>query len=406
MNNSSKLLNKLGRRLKKSLFDPDSLQQEQQTIDSETDSNNKKEQWLAGLGDPAKIIGIDRETPNAVTLRIAREDEKAFNYRAGQFITLYLFIGSTLYRRSYSISSIPESENSSSTATISITVKEIFDGRISGFFNRDCKVGQPLIVTEPDGEFTLGAMEPASKQRQFESLVYIAAGSGIAPIYGLLQEQFVKTNSAFSTMPATLIYSARREEELIFHRQLEQIALDNLNFKPRYWVTRDKASHYYQPDRLQPETVIEELQANNVDLLKTRFYLCGPSDFTTNLKRELLRFGLAEGAVATEAFVAAASIKSLPLESHPITVKNVGLLGGDKTIVTEPGETVWQAARRNKIKIPTSCRVGGCRTCVVKLAKGQVIMDEPNCLTAAELQEGKVLSCVAYPLEPLEIEKN
>jgi len=62
------------------------------------------------------------------------------------------------------------------------------------------------------------------------------------------------------------------------------------------------------------------------------------------------------------------------------------------------------SAEMGGIDMPSSCRVGSCRTCISLLTQGQVHyrMEWPG-LSAEEKAEGYVLPCVAYPLSDIHI---
>ena len=60
-------------------------------------------------------------------------------------------------------------------------------------------------------------------------------------------------------------------------------------------------------------------------------------------------------------------------------------------------ETVLDAGLRQGIDLPFSCTMGGCGACKAKLVSGDVLLPEPNCLTAEERAQGQVLLCVAHP---------
>lgn len=61
-------------------------------------------------------------------------------------------------------------------------------------------------------------------------------------------------------------------------------------------------------------------------------------------------------------------------------------------------EPLLLAARRAGIELPASCRNGTCRTCMCRLASGQVSyrIEWPG-LTREEKAEGFILPCIAYP---------
>lgn len=67
-----------------------------------------------------------------------------------------------------------------------------------------------------------------------------------------------------------------------------------------------------------------------------------------------------------------------------------------------PDETLFMAARRAGIRIPTLCRNGTCRTCFSTLLSGQVryLVEWPG-LSREEKAEGHVLPCVAVPLSDI-----
>jgi ferredoxin len=63
------------------------------------------------------------------------------------------------------------------------------------------------------------------------------------------------------------------------------------------------------------------------------------------------------------------------------------------------------AARLAHIDLPASCRNGTCRTCMCKLASGQITyrIEWPG-LTAEEKKDGFILPCIAYPASDVVIE--
>jgi len=70
------------------------------------------------------------------------------------------------------------------------------------------------------------------------------------------------------------------------------------------------------------------------------------------------------------------------------------------------GETVLDAALRQRIVLPYSCRTGSCATCKGRLVSGEVDYGhyQEQALTAAERARGYALLCQAQPLSDLEVE--
>ncbi|MAX01576.1 MAG: hypothetical protein CMC42_01270 [Flavobacteriaceae bacterium] len=60
-------------------------------------------------------------------------------------------------------------------------------------------------------------------------------------------------------------------------------------------------------------------------------------------------------------------------------------------------KTILDFALENDIDAPYSCQGGICSTCLAKLDKGSVKMDNNQILTDDEIQEGYILSCQSRP---------
>src|SRR5690625_4679797 len=86
--------------------------------------------------------------------------------------------------------------------------------------------------------------------------------------------------------------------------------------------------------------------------------------------------------------------------SYTVTIQPNGF-----QITVNEGETVIDAALRQGISIPYSCRGGTCGSCMGELISGEVRYqdDLPPALSGDEAAAGKALFCSAYPQSDLEI---
>ena len=60
-------------------------------------------------------------------------------------------------------------------------------------------------------------------------------------------------------------------------------------------------------------------------------------------------------------------------------------------------KTILDFALENDIDAPYSCQGGICSSCLAKLDKGSVKMDNNQILTDDEIQDGYILSCQSRP---------
>jgi ferredoxin len=82
----------------------------------------------------------------------------------------------------------------------------------------------------------------------------------------------------------------------------------------------------------------------------------------------------------------------------------VSKAGRDHGIQVEPEQTILEAALAAGIDMPFSCAMGGCGACRVRRTEGAIQMEEPNCLSRAEQEQGYVLTCDGRPLTRGKIE--
>ena len=65
----------------------------------------------------------------------------------------------------------------------------------------------------------------------------------------------------------------------------------------------------------------------------------------------------------------------------------------DYSIETSKDLTILELALENDIDAPYSCQGGICSTCLARLVKGSVTMDDNQILTDDEVEEGLILTC-------------
>ena len=209
------------------------------------------------------IKEIKRETKNAVSIvfNIPQELKSAYQFIAGQYVTLKLTLDGKELRRAYSICSSPKSDE------MRIAVKEVKNGTFSKFANTKLAVGDLLEVSIPEGKFTFEA-----KYENQKSYAAFAAGSGITPVLSIAKSMLEEEpNSTF-----VLIYGNKNESETIFHEELHALQLKNLGrfFAHFVYSQANVAGELF--GRIDKSIVNTVLKTKHADKTFSKFYLCGP----------------------------------------------------------------------------------------------------------------------------------
>ncbi len=314
---------------------------------------------------------IVEETPSTKTFVFA---DHQLAYRPGQHVTIVADIGGQTHRRCYSFSSSPVTG-----AKPSITVKRVDGGVLSNWLHEQVRAGDVLTALPPSGGFVVDA-DPAVSR----SIAMVAGGVGITPLISMA-ETVLRTEPLSRV---TLLYGSRSESEIIFHRRLDALvhlfgarfqvilALDEL---PPVWKGLSGA--------LDGEAVSRAIELHAPEA----WYLCGPAAMMDSVNGKLRGAGIDAARIHLERFQYAES-------GNVETSLLKGAVFFAKTGVTTPpltGTTILEAAEQAGVLLPSSCRMGGCGACKVKV-EGSVVHAEPNCLTDAERAEGYALACCSY----------
>lgn len=331
----------------------------------------------------ARVIEVRRETPSTVTVLFA--PETPLLYRPGQFVRVEFLFGRGRYRRAYSLSSIP------GDSYPAITVKQVPGGKVSEHINRRLAAGDSFRVSAAEGGFLL----PDSRSgRRF---LLLAGGSGIAPVLSLLRTLLAMPQPP----PVTLLYYSHSSSDIIFREALFQLAAAHPALDLRLYVTGPREAWDGPVEAFSDRHLQAALGTHAATTL---CYLCGPEALLDTASTALAALGLAPAQVLVERF-ATAPVQERPAAGHPVTFLHRGLVFSRRTrIRTRPGESLLDAAERAGLKTRSRCRNGSCGSCRATLVRGDVLMDEPNSLSADDARAGRILTCIAYADAPVIID--
>ena len=235
------------------------------------------------LTHPLKVEEKIQETPDAYSFRldIPSELKTQYQYRAGQFVTLFLNVNGEEIRRSYSLCTSPNHDDH-----FQITVKQVPGGKGSNHLANNVNTGDTLYVTPPQGTF----FQPLDNEKSAQYFLF-AAGSGITPIFSIAKE-------VLSTDPSARVnlLFANRDEDHIIYREL--FAGVESQFSGRLHISHQLSKPKGGCDltgRCNAEVAAKFAADKAQGSGPKQAYICGPEGFMDAVKEGLKTAGLADG---------------------------------------------------------------------------------------------------------------
>jgi stearoyl-CoA 9-desaturase NADPH oxidoreductase len=317
-----------------------------------------------------RIQEIKHETPDAATVLI-KPGYRWGGHQPGQYLRIGLDIQGVRHWRAYSLTSDPQRPD----GLISITVKNVDEGKVSPYLVRRGRPGTIVSLGGVEGEFVLPDELP-------HKLLFVSAGSGITPIMSMLRH----LDQSGELGDVVLLHSARRADEVIFGDELRELATRNEHFVLHEQLTGDNGRmgppdlDRLCPDWKQRDTYISG-PTDMLDAFADAYETAGIGD-SLHMERFQPKLGLGDGE-----------------EGEGGTIS---FLRSDCQAESDGSQPILVAGEEAGLDLPFGCREGICHTCVGELRSGRV-RDLRNGKVYG--QEGEVIrTCISAPEGPIEIE--
>jgi ferredoxin-NADP reductase len=229
----------------------------------------------------ASVRDIVVETPRvkSVTLNV----RGWHGHRPGQHVDIRLTAEDGYQaQRSYSIASPPDGE------LLALTVERIENGEVSPYLVDELRIGDQFEVRGPIGGYFVWT--------EGGPLCLIAGGSGIAPLMAMLRHR----DGHEHRTPATLIYSSRSVDDIIYRKELDAMAQRDQSLRVVHTLTRQQpvgwTGHRGRVDRaLLARACFPPAQSPKI-------FVCGPTPFVEDVARFLVELRYDPCAIKTERF--------------------------------------------------------------------------------------------------------
>jgi len=311
-----------------------------------------------------RVLEVVPETPDAVTV-VIRPSRGWAGHLPGQYVRIGVDVDGVRRWRAYSLTS-----ESHRRDVISVTVKAIPDGVVSGHITRSLVPGTLLQLDQAVGEFTLGEHRGPT--------LFLTAGSGVTPVMGMLR------NYLDELTDVVVVHSAPDADAAIFGDELRRLH--------EHGRIRLVERHTDTDGVLAPA----DLDAHVPDWDRREAWACGPVAMLDDLEQHWAAAGIGP-QLHTERF-------------RPTVVAageggTLSFTRSDAVVEADGATTLLDAGEAAGVLMPSGCRMGICFGCVAGLQEGTVRdLRNGEATTATPDEEVRIQTCVSAAAGPCRID--
>jgi ferredoxin-NADP reductase len=347
---------------------------------------------------PLRVTGVEKESADVVSLTMEGTDGQPLPAALpGQYVVLRLRTTDDrppLFR-SYSLS------GPVSTERYRISVKIEPNSAAGSYLQDHVRVADVMDVSSPRGSFILASGE--------RPLVLLSAGIGATPVLAMLRA----LAEARATRQVWWIQAARDRDHHPFASEVHTLMLALPHGQSYICYSKpgagDKMGEDFNATGHLSRSVFEEAGIPR----ESDVYLCGPTEFMTDMKDSLAASGVARERVHIEIFNGGESLApgvvnaAIRTPHLPTGEANTGpLISFARSGIAahwqgSTYQSILELAEACDVPVRWSCRTGVCHNCESGLISGTVAygpepLDQPA--------EGNLLICCARPLSDVVVD--
>jgi ferredoxin-NADP reductase len=239
----------------------------------------------------ATVADVVPETPRTRTLVL---DVPSWpGHRAGQHVDVRLTAEDGYQaERSYSIASAPEN------VQVGLTVERLDDGEVSPYLTDELRVGDRLELRGPIGGYFVWDVAIGGP------LLLVGGGSGIVPLMAMLRHRVAALGPAGAGarhgVPARLLYSSRRWDEVIYREELARLVEDDPTLEVAVTLTREPPEGWAGFRGRIDRMMLAEVAWPPAE--RPHVFVCGPTPLVEAVAAALVALGHDPARVKTERF--------------------------------------------------------------------------------------------------------
>lgn len=324
----------------------------------------------------------ERPESDARTILLEKADKSpAAWFRAGQYVSLKLDIGTSHVTRPYSISSSPLLTKD---GQVEITVRRKADGFVTPYLMDSLKEDDHIRISGPEGQFY------HERLRDSENVVAVAGGSGITPFLSMARA----IRDGVESFNLTILFGSRTEKSIMFKDELCKIQKATDKVKVVH-VLSDEEKEGFEHGFIDAN-LISRYAPDDYSL-----FVCGPEAMYRFIEKEIAELGIPPERVRMEV---QGGVKP---EVDEIKTFKISVVQGPNRyeIFGRNDESILVAMEKSGIVAPSRCRSGECGWCRSKIISGTFIIPE-GCDRRRHMDKmtDHVHVCMSYPASDLVIE--